>query len=59
MADAYRRVEKTEEPLPSNEIRVRRGVGIGRYLKRAWDLLNGTDGNNNDTIIIKGVSNAV
>lgn len=61
MADAYRRVEKTDDPLPPNEIRVRRNVGIGRYLKRAWDLLNGTDGNGNknDTIIIKGVSNAV
>lgn len=56
--EAYRRVEKTEDPLPPNEIRVRRGVGIGRYLKRAWELLNGQDGAN-DTIIIKGVSNAV
>ena len=31
MAEAYRRVQKTEEPLPQNEIRVRRGVGIGRH----------------------------
>ena len=53
--EAYRRVVKTEEPLPSNEIRVRNLVGIGRYLKRAWELLNG----DNDTVIIKGVSNAV
>ena len=58
MADAYRRVERTEDSLPANEIRVRRGVGIGRYLKRAWELLNGAD-EGNDTIIIKGVSNAV
>lgn len=33
-------------------------MGIGRYLKRAWDLLNGNDGEN-DTVVIKGVSNAV
>jgi len=58
MAEAYRRVEKTEDSLPANEIRVRRGVGIGRYLKRAWELLNGAEGSN-DTVIIKGVSNAV
>jgi DNA-binding protein len=56
--EAYRRVQRTEESLPANEIRVRRGVGIGRYLKRAWELLNGTN-DSNDTIIIKGVSNAV
>jgi len=59
MAEAYRRVEKPEEPLPPNEIRVRRAVGIGRYLKRAWELLNGADGSKNDTVVIKGVSNAV
>lgn len=58
MADSYRRVERAPETLPANEIRVRRGVGIGRYLKRAWDLLNDTEGNN-DTVVIKGVSNAV
>ena len=58
MADAYRRVEKADETLPANEIRVRRGVGIGRYLKRAWELLNGSEGSD-DTVVIKGVSNAV
>ena len=58
MADAYRRVEKADETLPANEIRVRRGVGIGRYLKRAWELLNGAEGSD-DTVVIKGVSNAV
>ena len=58
MADAYRRVDKAPETLPANEIRVRRGVGIGRYLKRAWDLLNGAEGGD-DTVVIKGVSNAV
>ena len=60
MAEAYRRVDRKEETLPMNEIRVRRGVGIGRYLKRAWELLNKTDGTvNEDTVVIKGVSNAV
>ena len=56
MADKYRRIEKPQEDLPSNEIRVKRKVGIGRYLKRANDLFsqNGTD-----SIVIKGVSNAV
>jgi hypothetical protein len=59
--EAYRRVDKVEDALPANEIRVRRGVGIGRYLKRAWELLNApAEGTPiNDTIIIKGVSNAV
>ena len=58
MADAYRKVDKPQDALPTNEIRVRRGVGIGRYLKRAWELLNSTEGTD-DTVVIKGVSNAV
>jgi hypothetical protein len=58
MAEKYRRVEKGQEVLPSNEIRVKRGVGIGRYLKRAHDLLSGAEPGT-DTVIIKGVSNAV
>ena len=56
--EVYRKIDKVEEPLPSNEIRVRRGVGIGRYLKRAWELLNAPEGSD-ETIVIKGVSNAV
>lgn len=44
--------------MPANEIRVRRGVGIGRYLKRAWELLN-SGADSDDTVVIKGVSNAV
>ena len=66
MAEKYMRVEKPQEVLPSNEIRVKRGVGIGRYLKRAHELLTGaasTPGQvtktPDDHIIIKGVSNAV
>jgi DNA-binding protein len=58
MAEAYQKVERVEDQLPPNEIRVRRGVGIGRYLKRAHDLLNDSTGTD-QTIVIKGVSNAV
>ena len=58
MAEKYKRIDKAQETLPPNEIRVKRGVGIGRYLKRAYELLTDT-GNENETIIIKGVSNAV
>lgn len=71
MADKYQRIEKPLEQLPSNEIRVKRGVGIGRYLKRAHELLNGSTTEaqgetpeqtiepSSDHIVIKGVSNAV
>lgn len=52
--------------LPPNEIRVKRGVGIGRYLKRAHELLTAAPGSTTpggatavDHIVIKGVSNAV
>jgi hypothetical protein len=38
--EAYRLIDKVEEPIPGNVIRVRRGVGIGGYLKRACELLN-------------------
>lgn len=44
---------------------MKRGVGIGRYLRRAFDVLNGTKSTEgeqvqmNDTIVIKGVSNAM
>lgn len=58
MADKYRRVEKQQESLPPNEIRVRRGVGIGRYLRRAYDLLTNKE-LGFDTVVIKGVSNAM
>ena len=58
MSDKYRRIKKPLETLPSNEIRVKRKVGIGRYLKRAVDLFNETE-NKTGVVIIKGVSNAV
>jgi len=56
MAEKYRRIEKEQEVLPPNEIRVKRTVGIGRYLKRANDLFNESG---TECVIIKGVSNAV
>lgn len=58
MADKYRRVEKTQESLPANELRVRKNVGIGRYLRRAYELLTSTT-EIQDSIVIKGVSNAM
>jgi len=69
MEEKYMRVDKPQEVLPSNEIRVKRGVGIGRYLKRAHELLTGTSSSTTTTpeqkptpvdhVVIKGVSNAV
>merc|ERR1712166_759257 len=56
MSHKYKRIDKVVEQLPPNEIRVKHKVGIGRYLKRAHDLLE-TEGA--EQIIIKGVSNAV
>ncbi len=38
--EAYREVEKCVDFYPFNEIRVRRGVGYGIYLKRAREILN-------------------
>ena len=35
---------------------MRKGVGIGRYLRRAVELLNGKE---HDSVVIKGVSNAM
>ena len=37
---------------------MRRGVGIGRYLRRAYELLTGKE-QGQDTVVIKGVSNAM
>jgi len=58
MADKYRRVQKALDKLPENEIRVRANVKIGRYLRRANDLLTGkVEGQ--DSVVIKGMSNAM
>jgi ribonuclease P/MRP protein subunit RPP25 len=58
MADKYLRVDKTQEKLPENEIRVKRGPGIGRYLRRANELLTGKV-QGQDSVVIRGVSNAM
>jgi len=58
MADKYRRVEKKPDSLPNNEIRVRRDVRVGRYLKRAYELFNAPE-NPETSVVIKGVSNAM
>ena len=55
-ADAYRKIEKTQEKLPPNEIRVKGNVAIGRYLKRAHYLLNETDA---QTVIIKAETDSM
>ena len=57
MAESYRKVERSDEYVPLNEIRIRRGVGIGRYLKRAYELFQNKM-YAEETVIIKGVSNA-
>ena len=57
MADAYKKMKKIQETLPPFVIRVERNVDIGRYLKRAHDLLNEKD--HAQTVVIKAVSNAV
>ena len=58
MADKYRRVKKDQEKLPDNEIRVKKNARIGKYLRRANDLLTGKI-EGSDSVVIKGVSNAM
>lgn len=58
MAEKYRRVKKSLEKLPENEIRVRGEVGIGRYLRRAHDLLTGKIAGQ-DSVVIKGMAKAM
>jgi hypothetical protein len=58
MTEKYRRIKKAQESLPLNEIKVKRKVGIGRYLLHAHDLFNETE-NPTGIVIIKGVSNAI
>lgn len=59
MSEKYERVAREPEKLADNEIRVRRGNAIGKYLKRANDILTGKVEGNFDTVIIKGVANAM
>ena len=53
------RIKREAEKLPENEIRVRRGNRIGKYLRRANDLLSGKIEGTDNTVVIKGVSNAM
>ncbi len=55
MADKYRKIRREPEPLPVNEIRVRRDPRIGKYLRRANELLSDQIPEANGTIVIKGV----
>jgi len=58
MADKYERVRREQDKLPDNEIRVRRDNPIGKYLRRANDILSGkVEGF--DFIIIRGVAQAM
>lgn len=56
--EKYVRVRKEADKLPDNEIRVKRNARIGRYLRRANDLLTGKIPGH-DSVVIKGVSNAM
>ena len=55
MIDSYLRVDKVKYTLPVYEIRVRCVVGIYRYLKRSWELLNGAE-RSFDPVVIKCAS---
>lgn len=59
MADKYQRIRREAEKLPENEIRVRKDNRIGKYLRRANDLLTGKIEGSDNTIVIKGVANAM
>ena len=49
---------KPLDKLPENEIRVKRTAGIGKYLRRAHELLTGKVPDQ-DSVVIKGISNAM
>ena len=58
MADKYNRIRRESEKLPDNEIRVRRNNPIGKYLRRANDLLIGKVPGHN-SVVIRGVAQAM
>jgi len=58
MSDKYQRIRREQEKLPENEIRVRRDNRVGKYLRRAVELLTGKIAGE-DSVVIKGVSNAM
>jgi hypothetical protein len=56
MAEKYNKLPRPPVELPPNEIRVRREPYLGKYLRRAHDLLTGKIENvDPNTIVIKGV----
>jgi hypothetical protein len=58
MAEKYARIRREQEKLAENEIRVRRTDPVGKYLRRANDLLTGkVEGYN--SIVIRGVAQAM
>jgi hypothetical protein len=58
MAEKYARIRRDQEKLADNEIRVRRTDPVGKYLRRANDLLTGkVEGYN--SIVIRGVAQAM
>eukprot|EP00347_Sterkiella_histriomuscorum_P017299 403349920 len=58
MSESYEKVKRDQDKLPDNEIRVRGDVRIGRYLRRANDLLTGkVEGQ--DSVVIKGMAKAM
>ena len=59
MAEKYQKIPRPQEVLPENEIRVRRDPRIGKYLRRANDLLTGKIPSADNTIVIKGVQQAM
>lgn len=58
MSNKYIKVKRDQDKLPDNEIRVRGDVRIGRYLRRANDLLTGKV-EDQDSVIIKGMAKAM
>jgi hypothetical protein len=58
MAEKYARIRREPEQLADNEIRVRRDNPVGKYLRRANDILTGkVEGHN--SIVIRGVAQAM
>ena len=58
MAEKYARIRRDQEKLADNEISVRRTDPVGKYLRRANDLLTGkVEGYN--SIVIRGVAQAM
>ena len=58
MAEKYARIRRDQEKLADNEIRVHRTDPVGKYLRRANDLLTGkVEGYN--SIVIRGVAQAM